>query len=73
MLLLIINLWEVPLLTYSGVESNLLYDNDIGAMNPGITLNDYIIVLGVSMIGWLAFTILLLIFGIIRFQRREIK
>ena len=58
--------------TYSAADPGMLYDADIGAMYSSIPRTDYIMP-SVSMIGWMFFTFLLLIIGIIIFQKREIK
>jgi len=58
--------------TYSAADPNMLFDQDIGAMYPSIPRTDYIAP-SVSMFGWMFFTFLLLIIGILRFQRREIR
>jgi len=51
---------------------SMLYDQDIGAMYPSIPRTTYVTQVA-SMLGWLAFTMLMLIVGILRFQKREIK
>jgi len=58
--------------TYSAVDMSMLYDQDIGAMYPSIPRTKYVTQMA-SMLGWLAFTMLMLIVGILRFQKREIK
>ena len=58
--------------TYSAADPSMLFDVDIGAMYPSIPRNDYVSPL-LSLFGWFIFTIALLVFGIMRFQRREIK
>jgi len=58
--------------TYSGVDPGMLYDADIGAMYSSIPRTDYISP-SFSMFGWMFFTFILLIIGIIRFQKREVK
>ena len=58
--------------TYSAADPSMLYDVDIGAMYPSIPRTDYVSPL-LSLFGWFIFTIALLVFGIMRFQRREIK
>lgn len=58
--------------TYSATDPSMLYDQDIGAMHPSIPRTDYVSPL-LSLFGWFIFTIALLVFGIMRFQRREIK
>jgi ABC-type transport system involved in multi-copper enzyme maturation permease subunit len=58
--------------TYDATDPGQLYDKDIGAMYTSIERTDYIAPI-VSFIGWIGFTLMLLVFGIIRFQKREIK
>ena len=58
--------------TYSAADPSTLFDQDIGAMYPSIPRTTYVDQM-VSMLGWLAFTMLMLIVGILRFQKREIK
>jgi len=57
--------------TYSAVDPSMLYDQDIGAMYPSLTRTDYVSPLA-SLFGWSLFTVLLLVLGILRFQKREI-
>ena len=57
--------------TYDSADPGMLFDKDIGAMNPSIARTDYISPI-ISFIGWMGFTILFLVFGILRFQKREI-
>lgn len=56
--------------TYSSTGSS--FDSDIGAMSPSLSSTNYVSQT-VSMIGWLAFTMVMLLIGMFRFQKREIK
>jgi len=58
--------------TYSAADPSMLFDVDIGAMFPSIPRTDYLSPM-LSLFGWFIFTIALLVFGIFRFQKREIK
>lgn len=58
--------------TYNAADPGMLYDKDIGSMYPSIERTDYISP-AISFIGWIGFTVALLFFGILRFQKREIK
>ena len=58
--------------TYDATDPSMLYDQDLGAMFPSIPRTDYIPPI-LSMLVWSAFTFILLIIGILRFQKREIR
>jgi ABC-2 type transport system permease protein len=56
--------------TYDAADVGKLFDMDIGAFPPALPAKDYTTPVQ-SMILWIAFALVLLILGLIRFQRRE--
>ncbi|HEC89232.1 MAG: hypothetical protein DRN12_05495 [Thermoplasmata archaeon] len=58
--------------TYDAVDPSKLYDADIGAMYTTLSRNEYISPI-ISLTVWLSLTFLILLFGVLKFQRREIK
>ena len=58
--------------TYDAADPSKLYDADLGAMYTTLTRNEYTAPI-VSLIGWLGVTFLVLLLGIIKFKKREIK
>ncbi len=63
---------SISMITGTFSSGGSSFDSDIGAMSPSLSSTNYVSQ-SLSIVGWLIFTFIMLIVGIIRFQKREIK